>query len=226
MSDPEPRWRRRKDARPAEMVEAALDVFAEHGFAAARLDDIARRAGVAKGSLYLYFDTKEALFRAVVTGIVVPAVSRVLATARTPEGGAQDGPFAEVAPRLLAGASRALSQNRVAAVARMVIGEARTFPDLARIWHDEVVGPLLSAVATRIARAQAAGEVRPGDPRTHAFSLVGPLLMATLYRQVFAGVDADLPDLARVADQHVQSLLGGLILPSPRPIASHPGDIA
>ena len=64
---PEPRWRRRKEARPAEIVAAALAVFAERGFAAARLDDIALRAGVSKAALYLYFDTKEALFAAVVT---------------------------------------------------------------------------------------------------------------------------------------------------------------
>ncbi|THD60472.1 TetR/AcrR family transcriptional regulator [Phenylobacterium sp.] len=224
MNEAGPRWRRRKEARPAEMIEAALDVFAEHGFAAAKLDDIARRAGVAKGSLYLYFDTKEALFRAVVEQIIAPAVSRVLAMAQIPEEGPQNGPFAEVAPRLLAGAALALSQDRVAAVARMVIGEARTFPDLARVWHDQVVGPLLSAVAARIARAQAAGEVRPGSPRTHAFSLVGPLLMATLYRQVFAGVDADPPDLAQVAAQHAQSLLQGLILPATPPAKELPDD--
>jgi AcrR family transcriptional regulator len=209
MTEQEPKWRRRKAARPAEMIDAALDVFAERGFAAAKLDDIARRAGVAKGSLYLYFDTKEALFRAVVDQAVVPAVSRMLVMAE-----AQDGPFAEVAPRLLAGAAMALSQDRVAAVARMVVGEARTFPDLALIWHEEVVGPLLAAVTARIARAQASGEVRPGDPRTHAFSLVGPLLMATLFRQVFAGVAADLPDLHEVAAQHARSLLDGLILPA------------
>lgn len=208
MSDPEPRWRRRKEARPGEMIEAAMDIFAERGFALAKLDDIARRAGVAKGSLYLYFDTKEALFRAVVRDRLVPAVGAVLAAAQT-----QDGPFIEVAPRLLAGAAAALSQDRVAALARMVIGEARTFPDLARVWHHEVVGPLLAAVSARIAAAQAAGEVRPGDPRTHAFSLVGPLLMATLFREVFAGVSADPPDLGQVAEQHIRTLLSGLILP-------------
>ncbi|MBS0334937.1 MAG: TetR/AcrR family transcriptional regulator [Proteobacteria bacterium] len=210
MDEAEPKWRRRKDARPGEMIDAAMAVFAERGFALARLDEIARRAGVAKGSLYLYFDTKEALFRAVVRERLAPAVSRVLAVAQ-----AQGGPFAEAAPRLLAGAAMALSQDRVAALARMVIGEAKTFPDLARIWRDEVVGPLLTAVSARIAAAQAAGEVRPGDPRTHAFSVVGPLLMATLFREVFAGLADDLPNLAQVADQHARTLLQGLILPTP-----------
>ena len=70
MPDDEPKWRRRKDARPSEIVDAALEVFAEKGFAAAKLDDIARRAGVSKATLYLYFDTKKEIFRAVARAAV------------------------------------------------------------------------------------------------------------------------------------------------------------
>src|SRR6185295_1825244 len=75
----QPRFRRRRDARPAEIIEAALAVFVERGFAAARLDDIARRAGVTKGTLYLYFADKQALLRAVVETHVVPRVRAVQA---------------------------------------------------------------------------------------------------------------------------------------------------
>ena len=100
-----PRWRRRKEARPAEITAAALDVFADHGFAAAKLDDIARRAGVAKGSIYLYFSTKEALFRAVVRSAIVPDMEMVRGAAE-----AFDGPLAELAPRLLARAAAVLSR--------------------------------------------------------------------------------------------------------------------
>src|SRR5438874_171360 len=74
---PQPRWRRRKDARPAEIVAAALEVFAEKGFAAARLDEIAARAGVSKGALYLYFATKQDLFAAVVRDAVAPNIEAV-----------------------------------------------------------------------------------------------------------------------------------------------------
>src|ERR1700751_6288119 len=70
------RWRRRKDARPAEILTAALDCFAERGFAATRLDDVAQRAGVTKGTLYLYFDSKEELFKAVVRQALVPNIAR------------------------------------------------------------------------------------------------------------------------------------------------------
>ena len=74
---PARRWRRRKDARPAEIVEAALEVFAERGFSAARLDDVAARAGISKGTLYLYFPSKEELFKAVVRQALLPNLARV-----------------------------------------------------------------------------------------------------------------------------------------------------
>src|SRR5438105_10054730 len=74
-----PRWRRRKDERPAEIIAAALAVFTEKGFAAARLDEIAARAGVSKGALYLYFETKEEIFRAVVEQAIAPNILAIRA---------------------------------------------------------------------------------------------------------------------------------------------------
>src|SRR5258706_6679077 len=71
-----PRWQRRKDARPEEIVAAALEVFVERGFAATKLEDVARRAGVTKGTIYLYFENKEALFKAVVRETIVPVIAK------------------------------------------------------------------------------------------------------------------------------------------------------
>src|SRR5712664_4527940 len=85
-----PRWRRRKDARPEEIVAAALDVFVERGFAAAKLEDVARRAGVTKGTIYLYFENKEALFKAVVRQTIVPAIAKGEAIAQAFTGSARD----------------------------------------------------------------------------------------------------------------------------------------
>ncbi|MDI1364335.1 MAG: helix-turn-helix domain containing protein, partial [bacterium] len=91
MQPGQPKWRRRSEARPGEIVQAALEVFAEKGFAAARLDDIARQAGVSKGALYLYFETKEDLFRAVVREAMIPNLDRIEAFA-----GQADAPFADI----------------------------------------------------------------------------------------------------------------------------------
>src|SRR2546425_13067240 len=90
-----PRWQRRKAARPAEIVTAALEVFVQRGFAAARLEEVARRAGVTKGTLYLYFKSKEALFKAVVRETIVPVIGQGEAIARSFTGSAS-GPAEEV----------------------------------------------------------------------------------------------------------------------------------
>src|SRR5246500_4296496 len=208
MPDDEPKWRRRKEARPGEIIDAALEVFAEKGFAAAKLDDIARRAGISKGALYLYFETKEDIFGAVARAAVASHLETIESTAE-----ASDGPFAELAPMLLSRAAGMMSGGRVPAIARMVISESRNFPDLARIWHDDVVASVIGIVTGIIARAQGRGEVAPGDPRLYAFSLMGPMVMAMLFREVFGAVDANPPDLNALADQHSRTALCGLLIP-------------
>jgi AcrR family transcriptional regulator len=206
MTPGEPRWRRRKEARPGEIVAAALEVFAEKGFAAARLEDIAARAGVSKGALYLYFETKQDLFRAVVRDAVAPNIAAVEAAAA-----AAEAPFAAVARMLLTRVAEVLSSTRLGSVAKMVIAESGNFPDLARIWHEDVVSRALKIATTLIERGQARGEIRPGDPRTHAFSLVGPLLMGVLWREVLVPAGAAPVDLRAVAAQHVETVLEGML---------------
>ena len=167
-------------------------------------------AGVAKGSIYLYFATKEELFRAVVRSSVVPQVQIVRGMAE-----AFEGTIADLIPQLLNGAASILGRSDVFAVIRMVIGESRNFPDLAKIWHDEVVSTVIGALSGVIARAQARGEVEPGDPQLYAFSVVGPLFMATLFRDVFMQSSDDLPDLARLAEQHSRCLFKGFTTAPP-----------
>jgi len=204
MADDTPRWRRRKEARPGEILEAALGVFAERGFAAAKLTEIARRAGVSKAALYLYFETKEDLFRAVARTLVAPNLA---AMAEAPE--ATEAPFAELATTLLAGAAELLADGRPLSIIRMVLAESRNFPDLARIWREDVVEPVLLLVAGLIVRAQARGEVVAGDPRLFAFSLMGPLVMGGLFHAVFGETGA--PDLSALAAQHGRAALHGLL---------------
>lgn len=196
---------RRKAERPAEIVNAATALFAERGFSATRLDDVARRAGVAKGTVYLYFDTKEDLFRAVARAAfdahALPATDAPLDADLAPD---------IAVPRLLDHAAGLLADGRLGGIARMVIAEARAFPDLARIWHDDVAGQLLADVTGMIARAQARGEIREGDPRIHAFSMIAPLLTGTLFHEMFGPVGADVPDLHAIARQHARTILQGL----------------
>ena len=201
----EPKFRRRKAARPAEIVQAALDVFAERGFAAARLDDIARRAGVSKGALYLYFETKEDLFRAVVAQAIAPNLQIVFSAIA-----GHPGPFAALLQLMAARVSVLVARPAVGGVLKMVVGEARNFPELARVWHDEVVAHALGALAAAIAAAQARGEVRDGDPRMFALQIISPILVGVIWRETFAPIGAVAFDLPALARQHMDTMAQGL----------------
>ncbi len=205
-----PKRRRLKQQRPADIVAAALAVFAEKGFAGARMEEIAVRAEVSKGTIYLYFPTKEELFRAVVQAAVVPNIAAIQATAL-----ATDRPFAELVRSLLPRFAELITAIPLGAVLKMVIGESRNFPELARVWHDDVVQRGVGLLSAIIAQAQARGEVRPGDPRIHAFSLIGPMLLGVIWRETFTPIGAAEVDLPAVARQHAETVLEGLLETAP-----------
>ncbi len=203
----QPKFQRRAEERPREICAAALAVFAEKGFAAARLDEIARRAGVSKGTLYLYFTDKEELFRAVVRDTVSPNIDSVRDAIL-----AADLPFAQLVPIFLGRLSALAGSMPLGAVVKMVIGESGNFPELAKVWHDQVVGKALGVLAGLIERAQAKGEVRPGDPRLHAFTLMGPMLMGLIYREVLVPAGGAPLDIEALARQHSETVLAGLLV--------------
>lgn len=200
-----PKWRRRSEARPGEIVQAALEVFAEKGFAGAKLDDIAKRAGVSKGALYLYFETKEDIFRAVVREAVVPNIGMVeamLAEATIS--------FPDLLRLVLARIETVIETTRLGAVAKLVVGESRNFPELARVWHDEVVSRMLAAMSGALERAQMRGEVRLGDPRLQAFSIMGPILLGVIWQETFTPVGAPPAPLKSLVRQHGEMMIAGL----------------
>ena len=202
----EPKWQRRADDRPREICAAALEVFAEKGFAAAKLEEIARRAGVSKGTLYLYFDDKQELFRAVVRSAIAPNIEAI-----TSAESAFDAPFDQVVRMFLNGFAEREARLPVGAVAKIVIGESRNFPELARVWHDEVASKAIGALTAVIERAQQRGEVRAGDPRLYAFSLVGPMVLGALWRATLVPVGGTPVDLTALAKQHAEMILAGML---------------
>jgi AcrR family transcriptional regulator len=207
-----PKFRRRKADRPGEIVRAALAVFAEKGFAAARLDEIAARAGVSKGGVYLYFETKEELFRAVVAQAIAPNMQAIRAMIA-----GHPGPFADLARAIPERISAVFEALPIGGVVKMVIAEAGNFPELARVWHDQLVVVALGALTEAVAAAQARGEVKPGDPRAYALQLVAPILLAVIWRETFAPVGARPFDIPALARQHVETMLAGLLVPEAQP---------
>ena len=206
MLDPsEPKFRRRKADRPGEIISAAMAVFAERGFAAARLEEIAKRAGVSKGALYLYFETKEQLFRAVVDQAIAPNIQIVRAMIA-----AHPGPLADLLRQATERILVLVETLPVGGVLKMVIGEAGNFPELARVWHDDLVAHILGALAGAIRAAQGRGEVKAGDPRAYALEIVSPMLIAVIWREIFVPVGAEPFNLGKLLRQHVETMIAGM----------------
>lgn len=206
MGSPTARWQRRKEARPPEILSAALAVFAERGYAATRLDDVARRAGVTKGTLYLYFPNKEELFKAVIRGTLVPALTRIT--------DADDASPVSI-DDLIADFER-LADSPIGVIPKLVLGEATNFPEITRFYLDEVVARGLKAIRAMLQRGIDAGTFRAVDPEYSAYCVVAPLLLGLLWKHSLGAVANDPLDIAVLCRTHRDLLLNGL---RPRPVA-------
>lgn len=176
-----PRYQRRKVERPDEIVDAAFRSFAERGYADTRLDEVADRAGVSKGLVYLYFKTKEELFKAVVRQVVVPRLDaldlRVVDEAESVAAFLR-GPFVDHVGRLL--------DSPVRYVLRLLIAEGPKHPDLTEYYHREVVSRVLVMLRRLIQRGVDSGEFRPGTGYEQFPQLiVAPVVMSVVWRALF-----------------------------------------
>ena len=174
-----PKWRRRKDDRPAEIIAAALALFAAHGFAATRLDDIADRAGVSKGTLYLYFPSKEDLFKAVVREALLPNLAE--AEARLDDAKASS---ARVLEEILGRLAAVVATTPLGAIPKLVIAEAGNFPGLARFYVDAVPKRGFAMFRRLIERGIARGEFRQVDAEAVAPIFAAPVLLMALWKHV------------------------------------------
>ncbi len=193
------KWRRRKEARPQEILAAALTTFVEHGYAATRLEDVARRAGVTKGTLYLYFPNKEELFKAVIRDTLVPTLASI---------GAMSG--VDPIAALLATFQR-LADTPVGALPKLVLGEAANFPEIAHFYLDEVVTPGLAAIRVMLRRQVRAGNFRKIDVNHAAYCVIGPLLLAMLWQHSLGPVAKRPLNVAALIRAHHDLLLNGLL---------------
>jgi AcrR family transcriptional regulator len=198
------RWRRRKEARPDEILAAALASFAERGFAATRLDDVAARAGISKGTLYLYFKGKEDLFEAVVRATLIPNIERLEALTAT-----FDGPSVQLLERLLLTVA-SVAESEIGAIPKLVVAEAGNFPELARFYLDEVVRRGLRLIGSILRRGIQRGEFRQVDVEHAAFCVFGPILLAALWKNSLEPYDDARLDAQALARAHLDLLLRGL----------------
>ena len=206
---PTPARQRRKEARPQELLSAALDLFVEKGFSAARSDEVAARAGVSKGTLYLYFPSKEELFKAVIR----TNLSALIAQGQT-IADQYEGSSAELLRLLLHSWWQRVGDTSAGGIFKIIIAEVRNFPELAQFYTDEVVIPAHRLLSGTLQRGIARGEFRrvPLHEATHA--LITPLLFMTLHKHSVGACSAMRPDIdpVRLIDTQIDLILHGLQL--------------
>ncbi|MGH9576616.1 MAG: TetR/AcrR family transcriptional regulator, partial [Terriglobales bacterium] len=173
----ERRWTRRKEARPEEITAAALDLFVERGYANTRLEDVASRAGISKGTLYLYFANKEELFKAVLREALIARMEEFRDIIESYEGSSFD-----LLRMLVLGWWDGIGSKPVSGIPKLVLSEARNFPEIARFYVEEVVRPGRETLSALLRRGMEQGEFRDVDPETTCHLLIAPLLLISLWR--------------------------------------------
>jgi AcrR family transcriptional regulator len=200
-----PRWRRRKDARPEEIISAALEVFADRGFAATKLEDVARRAGVTKGTIYLYFENKEALFKALIRQTIVPVLAQGEELAKSFTGSAR-----ELFERLVREYWRLVGETSLVGIPKLMMAEANNFPELARFYYEEVVTRGHRLMAGVLERGIKAGEFRPVNVAVATKLAMAPVMHAVIARRAFSACMPEGFDVAKYLDTHIDLYLHGI----------------
>jgi AcrR family transcriptional regulator len=207
--DTKPRWERRKDARPQELLAAALDLFVERGFASTRLEDVAKRAGVSKGTLYLYFTNKEELFKAVVRDSIVPIIG-----AAEDNIAGFDGHSADLLRSVLADWWQRLGATKASGLSKLMMAEAGNFPDIACFYQEEVIARGTRMISSLLERAVARAEFRPVDIRIMTQVLIAPMLMLTTWKHSVGPCDQSQLDPLAFLDAFLDMALHGLLPPA------------
>ena len=182
----EPRFQRRKEDRPQEITAAAFEVFAEKGYARARVQEVAARAGVSKGLLYLYFETKQALFKAVIRSVVIRRMDALLAAIEKSELSSEAfirGPLVVF--------MKGLPASPVAVVIRLLIAEGQRHPDLVDYYWDNVVSKGLQAITDLLERGVQNGEFRETAVTELPQLIIAPVMVSVIWRILFARHELD-----------------------------------
>jgi AcrR family transcriptional regulator len=193
-----------KSARTNDILAAALQEFFEQGFAAARLDSIAERAGIGKGTIYLYFDSKEALFEAAVLSIVRPVFEQAERITATPQGNAAD---------MLRGLITTLYQEVIGTdrrrILRLLIAEGPRFPRLVSFYHREVIQRGMAAMRGILNYGVARGEFRASLPLDYPQVIVGPAIVGAIWQLLFQELEP--LDIDGLCNAHIDIILNGLL---------------
>ena len=200
-----PKFRRRAEARKDEVLDAALELFTKNGFAATRVEDIATKAGISKGTVYLYFDSKEA----VMAGLIDRALSPMATTAIT----AIDK--LGVDPRMVFKAiggmiAHNLSDPKVIAIPKLILRESANFPELAMMYRRNVIDRVLPPMVKLIEHQIALGRFKPVNAELAIRSIIGPIVAHMVIAEVFHMVPEGGMQMDRLVEQHIEIFFNGI----------------
>lgn len=200
-----PKFRRRAEARKDEVLDAALELFTEKGYAATRVEDIATKAGISKGTVYLYFDSKEALMVGLIHRALSPIAVQMISTVDAM--GVDPRLVLQTLGGLLA---RNIADPKVFAVPKLVLRESVQFPELTHIYRREVLDKVMPALRRLVEHQIRIGRFRPVDPDMTLRSFVGPLIAHLIMAEVFGIVPEGGLQMERFVSHHIDILMNGL----------------
>jgi len=202
---PAPRQRRKK-ARPQELLDAALDLFVEKGFAATRSEEVAARAGVSKGTLYLYYPSKEELLKEVIRHNVVNQIAEGVELVR-----AYEGTSAELLAYVLRLWWDRVGDTRASGILKLMMSEVRNFPEIAQFYVDEVTQPADRMIADILQRGIDRGEFRPVKVEDAVHALCAPLLFLVMNKHSLGACAAGARlDARAIIEAQIDLVLNGL----------------
>jgi AcrR family transcriptional regulator len=201
-----PRWQRRPEARPDEILDAAQKVFGASGFARAKLDDVARLAGVSKGTLYLYFDSKETLFREMVRAKIVTLLAESEALVQSHSGSCRD-----LLVELITGMFHSMRDQDIVTISRVAQAEFASFPELAQFYFEEVIVRARRLVEQVLEKGVGAGEFRPVSHRFGARALPSLLVHSVQVQCWFRRLDRQALSDEQALEGLVDFCLNGLL---------------
>lgn len=202
--DAHARRARRKDARPGELLAAALDLFVEKGFAATRVEEVASLAGVSKGTLFLYFSSKEELFKEVVREHISGHFASWSEEIEQFEGNSR-----EMLRDCLQSWWEHIGSTKASGIPKLMMGEARNFPELGAFYQQEVIAPGSALIARILQRGITRGEFRPMDLKYGVYMVMAPLLFLAMWTH---SLDACCEPQARIEpDKYLAAQLDMLL---------------
>lgn len=194
---------RRKTERPDEILSAALEEFSINGFAATKLKDVAKRAGICKGTIYLYFKSKEKLFEEVIKDRLVPNLEKMEDISEFSSGSAKD-----ILREQLTTMYRELLSTDARYIPKLIIGEGSRFPQLTEFYYKEIISRLYNIIGAVIKRGVEAGEFRQSALKWELQAIMSPALSAAIWKTVFEQYEP--LDLDAYLETHIELLLNGL----------------